>query len=164
MSDSQSINIWLLEVMISWKHKWVFICNLTHLPVQIIFNAWWVSMNEDLTRPFGWKSSWLAHSWRFYLHCGIEDIGSPAIICIVCHQVPRHPSEHGTSSMGKYLLVHAHMAKSNELTESEVSELASTTMDESTMAILKRQASRGITIVRMQKKFIFESLVVPILT
>ena len=53
--------------------------------------------------------------------------------------------------MGKYLLAKAHIAKLNELTESEVSELTSTTIDEEALAILKRQDSRGITIVRLQK-------------
>jgi hypothetical protein len=75
-----------------------------------------------------------------------------------------HPSEHGTSSMGTHLLAKAHIAKLNKLTESEVSELTRTTIGETALAILKRQGSRGITIVRMQKKFIFDSLVVPMLT
>jgi hypothetical protein len=66
--------------------------------------------------------------------------------------------------MVKYLRAKAHIAKLHELTESEVSELISTTVDITALAILKRPGSRGITIVRMQKKFIFDSLVVPILT
>jgi hypothetical protein len=66
--------------------------------------------------------------------------------------------------MGKHLLATAHIAKLNELTELEVSELTCTTVDETALAILKTQGSCGITIVRMQKKFIFDSLVVPILT
>ena len=41
----------------------------------------------------------------------------------------------------------------NELTESEVTELTSTTVDETALAILKRQGSRGITIVSLQRKF-----------
>jgi len=66
--------------------------------------------------------------------------------------------------MGKHLLATAHIAKFNEITESEVSKLTSTTVDETALAILKRQGSCGLTIVRLQKKFIFYSLVVPILT
>jgi len=66
---------------------------------------------------------------------------SPDIICIVCHQVLRHPSEHGTSSMGKHLLAKAHIAKLNELTGSAVTELTSSTVDETALAILKRQGS-----------------------
>jgi len=62
------------------------------------------------------------------------------------------------------LLAKEYIGKLNELTESKVSELTSTTVDETALAILKRQGSRGITIVRMQKKFIFDSLLVPILT
>ena len=105
-----------------------------------------------------------APSWCFYLHCGIEVTGSPGIIGIICHQVLPPPSEHETSSMGKYLLAKAHIATLNELKVSEVSELTSTTVDETALAILKRQGSCGITIVRSQKKFMFDSLVLLILT
>jgi hypothetical protein len=52
--------------------------------------------------------------------------------------------------MGKHLLVKGHIAKLNELTESEVSEVPTTTVDETALAILNRQGSRGITIVRIQ--------------
>jgi hypothetical protein len=90
------------------------------------------------------------------LHCGIEETGRPGIICIVCHQVLRHPSEHGTSSMGKHLLAKAHIAKLNELTETEVTKLTSSKVDETALAILNRQGSRGITIVCSQREFIFD--------
>jgi len=90
------------------------------------------------------------------LHCGIDIIGSPGIICIVCHQVLRHPSEHGTSSMEKHLLTEAHIAKLNKLTESEVTELTSSKVDETALAIPKSQGSRGITIVSLQRKTIFD--------
>jgi len=56
--------------------------------------------------------------------------------------------------MGKQLLAKAHIAKLNELTESEVTELTSATVDEAELAILKRQGSRGITIVSSQEKLI----------
>jgi hypothetical protein len=142
--------------MISSKNQHVFICELSNLTSQIIFDAWWASMNEGSKRPVAWNNSRHAPLWRFYLHCGIEETGSPGIICIVCHQVLRHPSEHGTSSMGKHLLAKAHIAKLNELTESEVAELTSTTVDETALAILKRQGSRGITIVGLLRKFRFD--------
>ena len=102
-----------------------------------------------------------APSWRFYLHCGIEETGSPGIICIVCHQVLCYPSEHETSSIGKHLLAKAHIAKLNQFTESEVTELTSLTVDETALAILKRQGSRGITIVCSQRKIIFDIQVDP---
>ena len=51
--------------------------------------------------------------------------------------------------MGKHWLATAHIAKLNELTETEVTGLTSTTVDETALAILKRQESRGITIVIM---------------
>jgi len=113
-------------------------------------------MNEGLKRPIAWNNSRQVPSWQFYLHCGIEETSSPGIICIVCHHVLRHPSEHGTSSMGKHLLAKAHIAKLNKLTESEVTEWTSSTVDETALAILKRQGSRGITIVRLQRKIRFD--------
>jgi hypothetical protein len=156
MSDSQSLSPLLLEIMISCKNERVFIHDLSDLTLQIIFDAWWASMNVGSKRPIAWKNSRHAPSWRFYLHCGIEETGSPGIICIVCHQVLRHPSEHGTSSMGKHLLPIAHIAKLNELTVSEVTELTSSTVEETALAILKRQGSHGITIVSSDRKTIFD--------
>jgi len=57
--------------------------------------------------------------------------------------------------MGKHLLAKARIAKLNELTESEVTELTSLTVDETALAILKRQGSRGITILSLQRKIRF---------
>jgi len=54
--------------------------------------------------------------------------------------------------MGKDLLAKAHIAKLNELTLSEVTELTSSTVDETALAILKRQESQGIPIVSSQRK------------
>jgi hypothetical protein len=56
--------------------------------------------------------------------------------------------------MGKNLLAKAYIAKLNELTESEVTELTSSTVDEKALAILKRQGNRRITIVSLQRKII----------
>jgi diphthamide biosynthesis methyltransferase len=56
--------------------------------------------------------------------------------------------------MGKHLLAKAHIAKLNELTESEVTELARSTVEEAALAIFNRQGSRGITIVSLQETFI----------
>jgi len=102
--------------MISSKNERVFIRDMSDFTLQIIFDAWWASMNIGSMRPIGWSNSRHAPSWRFYLHCGMAENGSPGSICIVCHQVLCHPSEHGTSSMGKHLLAKAHIAKLNELT------------------------------------------------
>jgi hypothetical protein len=164
MSDTKSLNSSLLEVMISSKKEHVFIRDWNDLTLQIIFDAWWASMNIGSKRPIPWNNSRHAPSWRFYLHCGIEDTGSPGIICIVCHQVLCHPSEHGTSSMGKHLLAKAHIAKWNELTLSEVTELTSSTVNETALAILKQQGSRGILIVCSQKNIKFTIQVLSILT
>jgi hypothetical protein len=146
----------MLEVMMSSKNEHVLIRDLSDLTLQIIFDAWWASMNVDSKQPITWNNSRHAPSWRFYLHCGIEETRSPGIICIICHQVLRHPSEYGTSSMGKHLLAKAHIAKLNELTESEVSKLMSSTVDETALAIQMRQGSRGITLVSSQSEFILD--------
>jgi hypothetical protein len=71
----------------------------------------------------------------------MEENSSPGIICTVRHQVLRRQSEHATTSMGKHLLVKAHIAKLNELPESEVNELTSSTVDETALAILTRLGS-----------------------
>jgi len=126
------------------------------LLLQFVFDAWWASMYVGSKLPIAWNDSRHAPSWRFYLHCGIEETGSPGIIFIVCHQVLRHPSEHGTSSLGKHLLANALIANLNELTESEVTELTSWTVDETALAILKRKGRQGITIVCSQRKIIFD--------
>ena len=58
--------------------------------------------------------------------------------------------------MGKHLLAKAHIAKLNELTESEVTDLTCSTVDETALAILKRQGSRVITIVSLQRIIRFD--------
>ena len=141
MSDTKSLNTLLLEVMISCENERVFIRDSSDHTLQLIFNAWWASMNEGSKRPIAWNHSRHVPLWRFYLHCGIEETGSTAIICIVCHQVLRHPSEHGTSSMGKHLLAKAHITKLNELAVSEVTESTSSTVDEIDLAKPKWRGS-----------------------
>ena len=156
MLDTHSLNTSLLEVMISSKYERVFIRDLSEHTLEIILDVWWASMNVGSKRAIAWKNSRHAPSRRFNLHCGIEETGSPGVICIVCHQVLRHPSEHGTSSMRKHLLAKAHIAKLHEFTEPEVTELTSSMVDETALAILKRQGSRGITIVSLQRKTMFD--------
>jgi len=121
----------------------------------MIFNAWLASINPCLKRPISWNNPRYAPLWRFYWQCGIEETGSPGIICIVCHQVLCHPSEYGTCSMGKHLLANAHITKLNEFTGSEVTELPSSMVDNPGLAILKRNGSWGITIVSWRRKIIF---------
>jgi len=147
--------------MLSSKNKCVCLRDVSDLTLQMIFDAWWASMNVDSKQPIAWNNPRHAPLWRFYLHSGIWEIGSPGIICIVCHQVLRRPSEHWISSMGKHLLAKAHITKLNELTESEVTELTSSTVDETAFAILKRQGCRVITLVSSQRKIMFDILVDP---
>jgi len=156
MSHSKSLNTSLLEVMIFSKKELVFIWDWSDLTLQIIFEAWWASMNVGSKWPIARNDASHAPLWLFYLHCGIDETSSPGITCIVYHQVLRHSSAHGTGSMGKHLLTKAHIAKLNEFTESEVTELTSSRVDETALAILKRQESRGIIIVSSQRKIIFD--------
>ena len=147
MSDCTSSNTSLLEVMISSKNEHVFKPDLSDLTLQIICDARWASMNVGLRWPIAWNYSRHAPSWRFFLHCRIQETGHLGIICSICHQNLRYPSEYWTSSMRKQLRENAHITKLNELTESEVPELTSSMVDETALARLKRQGSRGITIV-----------------
>jgi len=163
MSDSQSSNTLLPEVMISSKNELVFIRDLSDLCFQIIFNTLWASVNVSTKHPIPCYHSCHAPSWQFYLHCGIVETCCPGMVCIICHQVLCHPSEHGTSSMQRHLLAKAHIAKLNKLTQSDVSELTSTTVDETALAILKRQGSWRVTIVSVQRKFVFVSYILSIL-
>jgi len=164
MLDLKSWNILFQEVMISSKNKHVFICDLSDLTLQIIINAWWTSMNVGSTWSIACNNCRHAPLWWFYLHRGIDEICSSGIICIVCDQVLRHPSEHDTSSMGKCLLAQAHIAKLNKLTKLEVTNRTCLTVDETVLAILRKQGCRGITIVSSQWKFIFDIQVWSILT
>jgi len=61
MSDTLSLNILLLEVMISSKIEHVVILNLCDLNLKIIFDAWWASMNVGLKNPFAWNIYRQAH-------------------------------------------------------------------------------------------------------
>jgi len=130
--------------------------NLSDLAMQIMFNGWWASIHVSRKQPFAWNTSIHVASWQFYLYCRIEATGSPGIICIMCHHVLLHLPEHGTSSMGKHLLAKAHMAKINKFTMSEVTELTSSTVDETVLAILNRQGSRGLRRVSVPRKTIFD--------
>jgi hypothetical protein len=70
----------------------------------------------------------------------------------------------GDQLNGQTLAGKAHIAKLNELTMSEVYELTSSTVDETALAILKRQGSRGISIVSSQRKIKLTIQVSSILT
>jgi len=100
MLDSPCLNTSLLDVVMCSKDERVLIRDLGDLIIQILLDAWWASMNVDSNRPIAWNKSRHTSSWQFYLHCRVEDTRSPGIVCSVCHQVLRHPSEHETSSMG----------------------------------------------------------------
>jgi len=57
--------------------------------------------------------------------------------------------------MGKHLLARSHIAKLYEFPELEVTKLTSSLVDETALAILKRQGSQGITLLSLQSKIIF---------
>jgi hypothetical protein len=63
--------------------------------------------------------------------------------------------------MGKQSLANAHIAMLNELSEGVVTELTSTMVDETVLAILMLKGSDGVTIVTWQKKIIFDIWVNP---
>jgi len=161
MLDSKSLNTLFPNCMIASKHENVFICGLSNLILQIIFDTWWVSMDVGLKWHNAWNGSRHVSSWQLYLHCGIDKSSSLGIICIVCHQVLHHPSEHETSTMGKHSLAKAHIAISNKLTGSEVTELTNSMADEPALAILMKHGTWECQILSWQRKFIFHIQVGP---
>jgi len=161
MLDWQYFNTSLLEVMISSNNQHVLIRDLSELAWQIIFAAWWQSITVGSKRPIACNDSTQTPSWWFNLHCGIDDTGSSDIICIICHHVLCHSSEHGTSSMSTNLLGKDHNAKLNKLSESVVTELTSSMVNETALAILKRQGIQRITIGSLRTQMIFHIQVNP---
>jgi hypothetical protein len=49
--------------MISSKNEHVFMRDLSDRTLQIIFDAWWASMNGGSKRPIAWNYSRRAPSW-----------------------------------------------------------------------------------------------------
>jgi len=150
--------------MVFSKNEPVFIRELSDLTLQIIFEACWIWMNVPWKRSTGGNNSIYLPSWKFDLHCRIEEISSPWLIWIICHHVLRHPSECETSSMGKHLLAKARISKHNKIKVSVVTELTSSTLNETAGAMLKRHWNQGIPIVCSQRKFKFNIDVLSILT
>jgi hypothetical protein len=66
MSDTTSLNTSLLEVMITSKNERIFIPHVSDLNVQIIFDAWQVSIYVGSKQPIAWNNSIHAPSWRFH--------------------------------------------------------------------------------------------------
>jgi hypothetical protein len=121
-------------------------------------------MNVDWKVSIDYNNLRQAPLWQLYLHCGTKATSSPGIIYIVYHQVLRHSSENGTSSISKSLQAKVHITKLNKLTESEVSELTKSTVNETAWAILKRQASQGISFITLQLRLLFNFSTFAILT
>jgi len=161
VSDSQSLNTSILEVMISSKNERVFIRYFSDLTSHVVFNAWTASNNGDLKRTIASSKSRHLLWWPIYLHCGIDKTSSPGIIGIVCHQVLCHPSEPGTSSMLKCLLTKGLIANVKEETDAELPKVTSSIVDETALAILKRQGGPGVTIVCSQRGCFFDIQVHP---
>jgi len=57
MLDSKSLETSLLEVVISSKNYGVSIRDLSDLTVQIIFDAWWTSINVGSNHPSAWNNT-----------------------------------------------------------------------------------------------------------
>jgi len=148
MSDSEPLNTSIIQVLISFKNECVIIRDLSSFMLKIDFDARGASMNVYSKHPIACNDSRHASAWRYHVHCRHEEMGSLGIICIICHQVLRHPVEHGSSSTGKHLKAKAHIAMLNKLTVSEVTELTSSTVDERALPIMMMQGTRGITIVK----------------
>jgi hypothetical protein len=142
----------------------VFVRDLSYITGQIISDTWWDSKNVGLKCSIPWNNSRHATSRNFYLHCGIVETGSPAIICIISHQVLHHPSKHETSLIGKPFLANVYITKQNKFPVSEGNDADSSLIDESALSTLKWQGSRGTMIVNSQRIFMFDIYTLSILT
>jgi len=151
ISNSQSFYSVILEDMISSKNESVIIHDLSDLTLQIIFDSSQVSGNVGLKSWNACNNSSHGPLWCIDFQCGIEEISSHFIVCIVYHQVLRHRSEHVTSSLAKQYMAKPLIARLNGLIEFEVSELTSRTVDDTALGILMRQHSPGIAIVSSER-------------
>lgn len=136
----------LLEVMYSAKEERVFIRDLSDVRLQMMFDDWWTSMKVETKKTIVWSTSRHASAWRFFKLCANTENGSPGIICIVCHQVLAHPSENGTSTMGKHLTTKAHKLQLDKLTQSDLSIITGTAGEEQALAVLKKKGSHGVMV------------------
>jgi len=153
MSDSESVIFPLQEVLILLTNECLFIRDVSNLTGQIQFDPSWTSTNVCSKCSIASNHSRHAASLHINLHRGMEASSSDGILCSICHQVLRHPAEHATYSIRIHLLATVHCAMLNELTESNDSELTTSIVDETALAILKQQGSWGITVVSWQWKF-----------
>jgi hypothetical protein len=91
----------------------------------------------------------------------LSRLAAPASYVFFVIMVFAIPQNLGPVQWGNTYWAKAHITKLNKLTESEVSELTRSTVDETARAILKRPESRGITIVRLQRTFLFHIPIMP---
>jgi hypothetical protein len=103
ISDSQSVNISLLEVIQSSNNQGVFVRNLSDLDLYILFNTPWASITVGLMSSNVWNISWHPDLSRFYLHCGMEETGRPGIIYVIGYWVFCHLSEYEIGSIVKQI-------------------------------------------------------------
>jgi hypothetical protein len=97
MSHTKSLNTSLSGVLIAPNNEHVFICDFSTYDLHIMFDDWWASMDVSSKRAGALNNSRHLPSWRFYLHFGIEETSTSDTLCIVCYQVLRHSSGHGSS-------------------------------------------------------------------
>jgi hypothetical protein len=142
--------------MISSRNGHVFIGDLSGLTLQVMFAALWTSINVCSKHPTAWNNSRHECSWHSYLHSAIKETSNTGIIFIVCHEVLRHASENGINSMGKDLLAKLHIVMFNKLSQSDDTQLTSSTVNKTAFSILLRQGSQGIPVVSSKRKFIFD--------
>jgi hypothetical protein len=59
-----------------------------------------------------------------------------------------HPSEYGIGSMGQHLATITHKVELIKFTESDVTSLTGTAVDEQALAVLKQKGSQGVMVAR----------------
>jgi len=152
MSDSKSLNTSLLEVIISSKNEHVFMHDLSDHSFQIIVDIWGVSMTLGLKWPVVWNISRHVALWQICLHCRIDKTGSHGIISLVCHHDLHYPFTTWDLLNVETVTGKAHIGMLNELTESDVTEWHTLTVDETALAIVNKQGCQRVTIVSSQRK------------
>jgi hypothetical protein len=88
-----------------------------------------------------------APSLQLTVSCKLEVSGSPGMLCVVCHHVRHHLPDYGTGLVGTQLQTTAQIAKLDELTVSESTELTGSMVDETALTMLRAHSSQGNQIV-----------------
>jgi hypothetical protein len=104
------------KIMTSSHKEYFFSYDSSDQTLPIAVDTWWAFMKVGPKLSITQNYSQHAPSWHFYFNSRIAVTSYPSIICIICDQVLRPPSEHRTGLLVKQLLANAQIAKLDEST------------------------------------------------